>query len=62
VKNNRGTIGAAQKAARLINTLAIGAIEKRQRDCKHNESEAKPELEHAALHVSVCKRRKKTLE
>jgi hypothetical protein len=62
VKNNRGTIGSAQKAARPINALATGAIEKHQRDCKHSESEAKPELEHVALHVSICKRRKRTFE
>jgi hypothetical protein len=60
--NNRGTIAAAQKAARLINILATGALEKRQQGCKRKEPEPEPEPEHVALRVSIRKRRKRTLE
>jgi hypothetical protein len=64
VKNYCGTIGADQKEARLMNTLAARAIEKQQGGCKRKEPkpEPEPEPEHVALHVSIHRRRKRTLE
>jgi hypothetical protein len=57
--NNRGTIAAAQKAARLIDTLAI---EKQQQGRKRKEPEPEPEPERVALCVSTRKRKKRTFE
>jgi hypothetical protein len=57
--NNCSIIAAAQKAARLIDMLAI---KKQQQNRKYKELEPEPELEYIVLYISTCKKKKRMFE
>jgi hypothetical protein len=57
--NNCSTIAAAQKAARLIDILAI---KKQQQGCKYKKPEPEPEPEYIVLYISICKKKKRIFE